>query len=314
MSQTSELRVTSVIWKSPSVRAIELRSPDREELPRFTVGAHVDLHLPIGLVRSYSIMNNPSERHHYLLGIAKDPRSRGGSAYVHDHIQVGQCIRVGAPRNLFPLDETAKRSVLLGGGIGITPLVGMAARLHELGLDWTMHYAVRSREEAAFAEDLEQYGDRVRVHCDDEEGGVLDIAPIVANADQGSHFYCCGPAPMMHAFGTHTRHIEPSRVHVEHFTPIQEANAAGGFLVELARSGHTVAIPEGSTILEALSNAGVSVPSSCQQGVCGTCEVAVLAGKPDHRDSILTERERAANNVMMICCSGSFSDRLVLDL
>lgn len=308
------LRVTSVTWKSELVREIELRHLEGETLPPFTAGSHVDLHLPTGLVRSYSLMNSQADRLRYLLGIARDPASRGGSVFVHDHLRVGHILRVGQPRNLFKLIETAPAAVLIAGGIGVTPLISMAARLAELGRDWTLTYAVRARREAAFLRDLEIHGDRVRLHCDDERGGVLDLSVVIKGAPEAAHFYCCGPKPMMRAFGALTEALDPARVHVEHFAPLETAAVQGGFLVELARTGRTIAVPEGSTILEALTNAGIPAASSCQQGTCGTCEVGVLAGLPDHRDSILTASERAANKTMMVCCSGSLSERLVLDI
>ena len=308
------LRVTSMTWKSETVRMIELRPLQLDSLQPFTAGSHIDLHLPTGLVRSYSLVNPQGERHRYVLGVARDAASRGGSTFVHDRLRVGDVLRVGPPRNLFKLDEAAPSGVLIAGGIGVTPLVSMAARLTELGRDWTLHYAVRSRSEAAFLSDLAAYGDRLRIHCDDELGDVLDLGPIVASAPPSAHLYCCGPTPMLRAFGTLTQGLAPQRVHVEHFTPADVAAVEGGFLVELARSRRTIAVAQGNTILEALANAGVSVPNSCQQGVCGTCETGVLQGTPDHRDSILTSAERAASKTMMICCSGSLTDRLILDL
>lgn len=308
-----KLCAMSVTWKSDAIRSIELRPVQEEPLPAFDAGSHIDLHLPTGLVRSYSLTNPQGERHRYVIGVGRDRASRGGSSYLHDQLRVGDILGVSPPRNLFKLAEDAPAAVLIAGGIGVTPTVCMAARLTELGRPWTLHYAVRSRSEAAFLPDLEGYGERLHLHCDDENGGVLDLKPIVASAPPEAHLYCCGPTPMMQAFGDLTRPLDPDRIHVEHFTPLESAAVEGGFLVELARSGRTVAVPHGSTILEALANAGFLLPNSCQQGVCGTCETRVLAGVPDHRDSIMTPSERAANKTMMICCSGSLSERLVLD-
>ncbi len=313
MPEQLQVRVTSIQWKSESVRGVELRSPDGDELPAFDAGSHINVHLPNGLVRSYSLVNPPGERSRYVLGVAKDRSSRGGSVYMHEQLRVGEVLAISPPSNLFPLREDAP-AILIGGGIGVTPLLCMAARLDELGRDWTIYHAVRARSEAAFIDDLAPFGDRVHVHCDDEEGGVLNLAEIVAVSSPETHLYCCGPLPMMKVFGELTRDLDPSRVHVEHFSPIEDAAVQGGYLVELARSARTIAVPQGSTILEALANAGINVPSSCRQGVCGTCETAVLAGIPDHRDSILTPAERASNSMMMVCCSGSLSEKLVLDL
>lgn len=312
MAETLKLRLTALAWKSETVRTLELRALDGGELPAFEAGGHMDLHLPNGLVRSYSLTNSPSERRRYVLGVARDRASRGGSTFVHDQLRVGDVLQVAAPRNLFHLDEAAP-AILFGGGIGVTPLLSMSARLAMLPQPWRLYYAVRTRAEAAFLGDLAPYGDHVQLHCDDEAAGLLDLAGVIAAAPPGSHLYCCGPAPMMSLFGELTRSVDPARVHVEHFTPVEAAAVAGGFLVELARLKRVIAIPQGSTILEALANAGVMVPNSCRQGVCGTCETRVIAGLPDHRDSVLTAEERASNASMMICCSGSLTERLVLD-
>jgi vanillate O-demethylase ferredoxin subunit len=314
MSKTMQLRVTTIAWKAQGIRSIEFSALDGAPLPPFTAGSHIDLHLPTGLVRSYSLTNGPGAPNRYVIGVARDRASRGGSSYLHDNLRVGDILRVGAPRNLFQLDEQAPSFVLIAGGIGVTPMVCMAGRLAELGRDWTLYYAVRERGEAGFMPDLERFGGHIRLHCDDEAGGVINLRPILAAAPPQAHVYCCGPAPMMRAFGHLTGEVAPHRIHVEHFSPLESAAVEGGFLVELARSGRTVAVPQGSTILEALANAGVAAPNSCQQGVCGTCETKVLSGIPDHRDSVLTSVERAENRTMMICCSGSLSERLVLDL
>ena len=308
------LRVTAVRWKSENVRTIELRSTEKTALPSFEAGAHLDLHLPNGLVRSYSLVSNPTDRGRYVVAVARDRASRGGSTFIHDQLRVGDVLRVAAPRNLFPLDRGSASALLIGGGIGITPLMTMAAELERRDRDWTLYYAVRTADEAAFSVDLARYGHRVRIHCDDEAGVILPIAAVVDAAPEGAHFYCCGPAPMLDAFVGATRAFPPALVHLERFTATEQAATAGGFLVELVRAKRTIAVPGGSTILEALTNQGINWPNSCQQGICGTCEARVLDGVPDHRDSVLTDSEHAANQSMMICCSGSRSEKLVLDI
>ncbi len=314
MSDIIKLRVKAISWETDRIKAVELRGPESRELPKFTAGSHIDLHLPIGLARSYSLLNPQRERHRYIVGVARDRNSRGGSRYIHDDLKVGDVLPVTPPRNLFPIDEGAQWSILIGGGIGITPMVSMVQRLEELGRSWRLYYAARSRAEAAFLDRLGAYCEPVSFHFDDEEGGLLDVASIVASAPAGAHLYCCGPTEMLSAFTAATRSLDPARMHVERFSPAQDAATDGGFLVELARTGRTVAVPKGSTILETLRNAGIDPPCSCQQGVCGTCETRVLAGEPDHRDAVLTEEERRSNRTMMICCSGSKSSKLVLDL
>jgi tetrachlorobenzoquinone reductase len=309
-----KLRVASFIRETDTITAIELRSPDGELLPPFEAGSHIDLHLPSGLMRSYSLVNPQSERHRYLLGVARAKDGRGGSSYVHERLRVGDVLDVESPRNLFRLHESEAPAVLIGGGIGITPLISMAARLTRLGRDWTLNYAVRTRSEAAFLPILETYGTRVTLHCDDERGGVLNLKVIIRSAAAGAHFYCCGPAPMMRAFDDLTKTIQPERIHVEHFSPPNEVAVENQYVVELAKAGKTFVVPRGQTILETLTNAGFDLPHSCQQGICGACETRVIAGIPDHRDAVLSPAERAANQTMMICCSGSRSEKLILDI
>jgi vanillate O-demethylase ferredoxin subunit len=301
--------------ETEAVRVVELRAQGGEPLPPFEAGSHIDLHLQTGLMRSYSLMNPQNERHRYLLGVARAKEGRGGSSYIHDQLRVGHVLDVETPRNLFRLHESAPSAVLLGGGIGITPMMSMVARLSELGCDWRLNYAVRTRSEAAFLSTLKAFGARVALHCDDEEGAVLDIARIIAAAPAGAHFYCCGPRGMMKVFDEVTRGMEPERIHVEHFSPPDEVVAAGSeYRVELAKAGKAFTIPRGQTILETLTQAGFDLPHSCQQGICGACETRVIEGFPDHRDAILSPAERAANKTMMICCSGALSEKLVLDI
>ncbi len=309
------LLVKSVTYETPDVRTYELRRPDGGLLPPFTAGAHVDLHLKNGLIRSYSILSDQDDRTQYRIGVAKDRKSRGGSTHIHDTVQVGDLVEVGSPRNNFPLSEAEHDNILIAGGIGVTPLLSMARRLESLGRPWALYVANRSAAAAPFREELEEHRTAVRHHHDDQnDGALLDIERIVAEAPPGTHFYCCGPTPMLEAFTRAVAGVPEEYVHLEHFAPVENLATEGGFAVQLAKSGRSVAVPEGKTILEALRDAGFAVPFSCQAGVCGSCETKVLAGIPDHRDLILTESERAANKSMMICCSGSKSETLVLDL
>jgi vanillate O-demethylase ferredoxin subunit len=204
--------------------------------------------------------------------------------------------------------------MLIAGGIGVTPIVSMVARLRSLARSWELHYAVRRRSEAAFLDGLLAGDGHVRLHVDEEEGDVLDMARIVGAAPEEAHLYCCGPTPMLDAFTAAAASRPVERVHVEHFSSTIARAVESGFVVELARSKLRIAIPPGQTILEALRARGLDVQSSCEQGICGSCETRVLAGEPDHRDLLLSDEEKAANEVMMICCSGSRSPVLVLDL
>jgi len=311
---TLSLRIISATWEAPDIVSYELRPPEGGELPAFTAGAHIDLTLPNGLVRSYSLVNPQSERHRYVIAVQKDRASRGGSKWVHENFRVGGLLTANGPRNNFALEEAAEKSVFIAGGIGITPILSMTERLSALGRDWELVYCARKRAGTAFLESLQQKP-RVRFNFDEEPGGkMLDIAAVVKAAPANAHFYCCGPVPMLEAFEQATRDLPRERVHVEYFTAKAPPAVEGGFTVVLARKGLTIAVAPGKTILETLRDHGVDVPYSCTEGVCGTCETRVLEGVPDHRDLILTEAERASNKTMLICCSGSKSEKLVLDL
>lgn len=311
---TLQLRITASTWEAPNIVSYELRPLDGGDLPPFTAGAHIDLSLPIGLVRSYSLINAQAERHRYVIAVQKDRASRGGSRWVHENIRAGDVVTVNGPRNNFALEEAAQRTLLLAGGIGITPILCMIARLDALGRDWQLIYCSRRRDGTAFLEHLRKKN-QVRFNFDEEPGGkMLDIAAVVAAAPANTHFYCCGPLPMLSAFEEATRNLPRERVHVEYFTAKTPPSVEGGFTVVLAKRGLSLTVPSGKTILDTLRDHGVDAPHSCTEGVCGTCETRVLEGVPDHRDLILTEAERASNKTMLICCSGSKSERLVLDL
>lgn len=310
-----DLRVRAVRYESELVRSYELARPCGGALPAFEAGAHIDLHLPTGAVRSYSLCNDQEERDRYLIGVSRDNAGRGGSVWVHQNLYAGDIARVAPPRNNFALAESAPSSVLIAGGIGITPLLAMARRLHRLGREWQLVYAVRSRRLAAFAAEAATLDPgRVLLHADDEAHGVLDINRLVTAAPPGAHVYACGPPPMMRAFASAAAALPADRRHAEYFTSALEAASDGGFDVALARSGVTIRVRPGQTILQAIEKEGIDVPFSCMEGVCGTCETRVLSGVPDHRDLVLSEREKARNESMMICCSGSRSPRLELDL
>lgn len=289
------------------------------ELPAFDAGAHVDVEVAPGLVRSYSLAGDPADRSHYLLGIALDAASRGGSRAVHERWRVGQTLRIGAPRNLFPLVESASHSVLIAGGVGITPLLSMARRLTALGQPWTMHLAARSRAHAAFVDELAVLaratpGSTLDVHADDERGGPPDLKAWVGAAPHGAHLYACGPRPMLDAYRAATASRPADHVHWESFVPAEEAAVGGGFRLVLARQGRQLDVPPGKTMLDVLLDAGVDVPYGCMQGVCGSCQTRVLAGVPDHRDGILDDATRARNDCVIVCCSGSRTPELTLDL
>lgn len=308
------LRVNAMRYAARDILIVEFGHPAGCSLPSGSAGSHVDVTLPNGLTRQYSLIETVRNQESYKVAVKREPNGRGGSAYIHDQLRVGHLVGIGIPRNNFPLDEQASHVVLVAGGIGITPIWCMVQRLVELRKSWEIHYSCRSRIDAAFLSELTQLRS-AQFHFDDEKGGqLLNLCRIVAEAPKGSHFYCCGPKPMLKAFEEATIALPPESVHVEYFSSPNEAAITGGYTVELAKTGRAFTIPAGSTILEVLREAGVAVSFSCEEGVCGACETKVLSGIPDHRDSILGAKERAQNKTMMICCSGSRSDKLILDL
>lgn len=317
MATTPALTVTvaAVEPLAEGIAAFELRPPGGGPLPPFAAGAHVDLRLPNGMIRSYSLVNPQDERDRYVIAVNREASGRGGSKLVHEHLRPGTSIEIAGPRNNFPLAEDAPRSLFIAGGIGITPIVCMIRRLHSLGRPWALVYCARTRAHAAFADALARYGDAVRFNFDQEPGGrMLDVGAVVAAAAPETHLYCCGPLGMLDAFERATAARSPDRVHVEYFSAKAPPAAEGGFTVELARSGASFRVERGKTILDTLIANGIDAPYSCLEGVCGTCETRVIEGTPDHRDLVLSKDERAANRTMMICCSGSRSGKLVLDL
>ena len=316
-AETIEVFVKSITYEAEDVISLDLRPVGAQALPAFTAGAHIDLHLRDGIRRSYSLANDQNERHRYHVAVQRDPASRGGSRFVHETIRVGDGLTISPPRNNFALVEEGRRFVLIAGGIGITPILCMVRRIVELGRSWDLFYAARSRRKAAFLEELVALDTEAHFHphFDDEAAGaLLDIDAIVRAAPPGTHFYCCGPTPMLATFEHVTARMPDEHVHVEYFAAKTPVEASGGFEVVLARSDRVVFVPEHSTILDAVLAAGVDAGHSCLEGVCGTCETNILEGIPDHRDSVLSAKERASNQTMMICCSGALSSRLVLDL
>ncbi|MGH6674355.1 MAG: PDR/VanB family oxidoreductase [Xanthobacteraceae bacterium] len=315
-------RLTDIQTAARDTKLYTFRRLDGTPLPPYKPGAHIDLHLPNGLVRQFSLVAPApaSEPDSYVVGVKRDDNSRGGSRYIIDEMKVGDEIKISAPRNNFPLVEDAEHVVLFAGGIGITPIWCMAQELAARGRSWKLYYACRSRADMAFVETLQKLDERSRhLHFDDEAGKVLDIAAAIAETPASAHLYCCGPNPMLKAFEAAAAGRPRNLVHVEYFTPKEETSAEaesklGGFWVELARSGEEYFIPEGQKVLEVLFQAGVDVDYSCELGICGACETKVISGIPVHHDSVLSEEEQATNEKAMICCCGCKTERLVLDM
>ncbi|MDB5874439.1 MAG: hypothetical protein JWQ07_3881 [Ramlibacter sp.] len=310
------------------VIAIELRAESGRQLPRFSAGSHIDVELPVRdgdgrrLVRQYSLCNDPAEDYRYVIGVGRDANTRGGSAWLHESLQCGDLLDIGAPRNHFQLHEAATHSVLVAGGIGITPLAAMARRLSALGRRWTLYYCARTPERAAFLDELRLLPGLVVPVFDGLPGvAPVDLARVVADAPAGAHLYCCGPPSLMRAFEAAAVHRDAGTVHVEWFEPrpaIENSNAERGadraFTLTLARSGNTLTVPPGKSILDVLIEAGIDVQHSCCDGVCGTCETRVLEGSPEHRDSVLLGEKANATDRMMICVSRCAGAALTLDL
>lgn len=319
-ASTRQVRVKAMRYEAEGVCSVELAPlVPGEMLAPFTAGAHIDLHLPGGPVRSYSLLNRQGEVSRYVIGVHLHPRSRGGSRHVHAAMRPGDTITIAGPRNHFKLAEDAACSVFIAGGIGITPLLSMMRRLNELGRPWQLHYAARTRAQAGFLDevrDLSASGNgRVTVALDGEPGGtMLDLAQIVRLAPADAHLYCCGPVGMLEAFEAATAGVPPAQVHTEYFAPRQTSDTTGGFEVRCARSAKSAQVRPGQTVLHALLGLGVEVPYACEEGICGTCEVPVLQGQPEHRDSVLTQQEKDAGKTMMVCCSGARGGVLVLDI
>ncbi|MEZ5660675.1 MAG: PDR/VanB family oxidoreductase [Burkholderiaceae bacterium] len=310
------MRLRTIQYAAEGTQLFEFVSVDGGPMPSFSPGAHIDLHLPGAGIRQYSIASSPGALASYWVGVKHERNGRGGSAWLFEHARVGQRFEISAPRNHFPLHEDASPAWLIAGGIGITPIRCMAEALAASGRAWRLLYSVRQRAQAAFADELlAAHGAHVQIHVDELAGGQpVNLAAYIAQAPLDAHLYCCGPAPMLDAFEVACAERDPARVHLERFAPVAEVATEGGFTVELARARRTLNIPPGKTIAEVLIENGIDVSISCSQGICGTCETRVLAGVPDHRDSLLSESEKAANDVMMICCSGCRSGSLVLDL
>ncbi len=299
------------------ITAYELVAADDSPLPAFTAGAHVDVHLPNGLVRQYSLANAPGSDH-YLLGVLREVEGRGGSTCMADQVQAGASLRISAPRNNFPVAEDAPHSLLLAGGIGVTPMLAMAHRLQALARPFALHYCTRSPARTAFREQITAtFGPAAQFHFDDgAPAQQLDLAAVIAAAPAGTHLYVCGPAGFMEAVLKAAADWPADRVHTEYFSADPGLASAddGSFVVRLASTGAEYTVGAQESIIDALARHGVDVPVSCEQGICGTCLTGVLEGTPDHRDAFLTDDERAANNEMTVCCSRALSPLLVLDL
>jgi ferredoxin-NADP reductase len=315
---TTDLVVCCRSTPSEGVVMLDLAHPDNVDLPRWEPGAHIDLILDDGLTRQYSLCGDPRDSAVWRVGVLLDPNSRGGSRYIHENLTEGSNVRVRGPRNHFPLFDT-QHYRFIAGGIGITPIFAMVEAAERAGTDWTLLYGGRTRASMAFAEQLaELYPDRVTIWPQDERG-LLDLESLFKDPEDHTLVYCCGPEALLSAVEQHSAHWPAGILHIERFaakaqTADESAAALEQFEVVCQRSGRTFEVTSNQSILEVLEEEGIPILGSCYEGVCGTCEARVLKGTPDHRDSVLTEAERAAGEAMLICVSRSRTERLVLDL
>ncbi len=314
------VRVRRKAVEAAAVCGLELESVDGRALPSFTPGAHIDIHLPGGLVRQYSLCNSAGDSLSYGVAVLLESASRGGSSAVHRQVQEGDVLEISPPRNLFELESSAP-ALLFAGGIGITPIIAMAEYLAEERRNFELHYCGRSSDRMAFVERIKNssYGHRANFHFDDGPPSQrLDVLATLKKFSSDTHLYVCGPQGFIEAVLQVARQQDwdEPRLHREFFSAAAPAHQTTGsaFSVRLARSGKVVTVGEHETIAEALRSQHIEVPLSCEQGICGTCLTRVLEGIPDHRDSFLTDDERAKNDQLTPCCSRSNSPVLVLDL
>jgi ferredoxin-NADP reductase len=309
------LRVTRRTTEAEGVVVLDLADPSGADLPQWGPGAHVDLRLPGGLTRQYSLCGDPADRSVWRVGVLREPEGRGGSAHVHEALHEGVDVEVRGPRNHFPL-APAPRYLFIAGGIGITPILPMIRAAEAAGADWELHYGGRSRRSMAFLEALEDAtGGRIALHPQDEVG-LIDLDRILGVPREGTLVYCCGPEPLLVAVEKHCAAWPEGSLRLDRFSPkdVGAPVRTDSFEVELATSGLSLTVPPDKSVLEVVEEAGVAVLSSCQEGTCGTCETPVLEGEVDHRDSLLTPAEQAANDTMFICVSRAACPKLVLEL
>lgn len=314
------LKLVKKTVEADDICSFEFADPHGKMLPAFSAGSHIDVIVGDGIVRQYSLCNDPKDTHHYLIGVLRHLESRGGSRAMHDEIKVGDMVEVSVPKNRFPLDHTAKRSLLLAGGIGVTPILCMAERLANIGADFSMHYCTRSVARTAFLERIKESGfaERVQFHFGDgPDAQHIDIPAVLESPDPETHLYVCGPTGFMDVVIAAAREKGwgDAQVHREYFAgAVQTSENNVAFDVKVASTGKIISVAKDKTVLDALAACGVDVQSSCAEGVCGTCLTRVLEGDPEHRDLFLTAEERAKNDTFLPCCSRAKSPMLVLDL
>jgi len=311
-----QLRVRSITYLAEAIHGFELVDPRGRDLPRFAAGAHIDVRAA-GLLRQYSLCNDPAERRRYCIAVLREAQSRGASRHLHDAVRVGDLVEVSLPRNNFPLATVAERHLLIAGGIGIAPIMSMVAELRRRRADFLLHYCTRSLQRTAFREALMPLAAEGHVlfhHDGGDPARGLDIKAALRDPHPGTHLYFCGPEPMMAAATEAAKEWPADTVHCEYFTaPLSEiVDEDRPFRVRLARAGTEYEVPVGETIVDVLRRHGIAVRTSCELGYCGACLTPYRAGEPDHRDQVLEENSR--KRYVLICCARSKTPILELDL
>jgi phthalate 4,5-dioxygenase reductase subunit len=313
--QMLSLRVMRNDKIADGIHILEFRDAGGQPLPEFSAGAHIAIQAPNGLLRKYSLCNDPAERDRYLVAIKREANGRGGSCNLIDNTKAGDELMVAPPVNDFGLPPRAQDFLFIAGGIGITPIVAMIREVLRQGKRFRLFYCSRSPETTAFLDELSapEFKDQVTIHYDQgDPARSLDLKPVLAERKNREHLYCCGPRPLMEAVRAMTDHWSSTAVHFEAFSEAETHKPTDKpFRLRLARSGEVLDVPTTKTILEVLRDRGLEVPSSCETGTCGTCRTKLVAGEADHRDLVLAEHERA--DTIMICVSRAKSDEITID-
>lgn len=318
------VRVNRKYKAAKNIVCLELCALDGNDLPIYQPGAHIDVHLPGGLIRQFSLFGDPNKSSSYEIAVLLEPESRGGSVAVHDKVLIGDTLQISEPRNHFSLVDASK-SIFFAGGIGITPILCMVRHLQSINADYTLHYSCRSQEKAAFLTELQPMVEQENVilHFDDQPNTNFDFTAVLESVKNknDTHIYACGPSGFIEAIKTNTINsgFAADNFHFEHFSLAAEdkpviADDDFAFQVELASTGEIFDIPADESITSALDRQGVYIPVSCEEGICGTCLTGVVSGKPDHRDTYLTEEEHALNDQFTPCCSRSYDKKIIIDL
>ena len=313
------VKVNKITQEAEDIRAFELVDPNGRLLPMFTAGGHIDIELPNGLARQYSLSNDPRDVDRYVIAVLREPAGRGGSAYLHDNVKEGDTLTIGTPRNNFPLHEGARHHILLAGGIGMTPMLAMARELATRGESFEMHYCTRTPAKTAFMAEIKasSFADKVQFHHDNgNPADGLDIAALLRDVREGAHIYYCGPTGFMHACEQASAHWPRGTVHCEYFSVDTSVThgADEAFQIKIASTGQVFDVPADKSIVDVLRANGYDVETMCEEGICGTCATVMLEGEADHRDFVLDDEEKARGEFIMVCCSRSKSPMLTLDL